>query len=136
MRTHTFSSRGFSVSAGRKKTLTSVTRSRLHRSAKRATAVIPLHYRRICANGILIERCLLSLNAMARVTAGALRTRHGRYILQTNSTRACATGARVKLVIQCRSPRRALIIVRSAYLKQRLLTALIRGISMNKKVKF
>lgn len=49
----------------------------LHRSFKRATAVIPPHYRRICGNGILIERCLLSLNAMARVTASALQTRHG-----------------------------------------------------------
>lgn len=49
----------------------------LHRSAKRATAIIPPHYRRICGNGILIERCLLSLNAMARVTASALQTRHG-----------------------------------------------------------
>lgn len=49
----------------------------LHRSAKRATVIIPSHYRRICGNGILIERCLLSLNAMARVTASALQTRHG-----------------------------------------------------------
>jgi len=34
---------------------------------------------------------------MARVTTGALRTRHDRYILQTNSTRACVHGRVCKI---------------------------------------
>jgi len=37
------------------------------------------HYRRICGNGILIERCLLSLNAMARVTTGIANSARSLY---------------------------------------------------------
>lgn len=80
----------------RGKTLANVTRSR-STEAPNVPWQFPPHYRRICGNGILIERCLLSLNATARVTTGALQTRHDRYILQTNSPRACAHGRACKI---------------------------------------
>lgn len=103
-------SRKLSVSNRRRKTLANVTQSR-STEASNVPRQFPPHYRRICGNGILIERCLLSLNAMARVTSAHCELGTIAIFCKQIRRERAPTDARVKLVIQSHSPRRALIIV-------------------------
>lgn len=95
----------------------------------------PSHYRRICGNGILIGT-LLGFHWMRWLVLRRARCELGTiavFYKQIRGRERVPTDARVKLVIQSDSPRRALIIVRR--LKQWLLATSIRDISVDGRAK-